>query len=268
MLLVCVCVCVCVCSLCVGGRVGIVRPRQLRGLSEATAALFIWEGWPLSCLRGGKSIGLGSFWRRAGFTMPLWRSFKSLSVSWHLSQLRTRWTPVANAQTVAGGGTRDFNCRNAHPAFFHEDVLMVCQLSSPFLVSCQKFRWSERVGSAACQMRGHAQAWDGRELTGCSSWPPPVKFAVSGEGHEKGGVKICLFISLYHKCCWTVTEKLFCERKWNISQLKVCFKVESQWLRAASPPPLASFAISLWDIIREGQQMINTAAKETEARCI
>lgn len=34
------------------------------------------------------------------------------------------------------------------------------------------------------------------------------------------------------------------------------------------PSPLASFAISLWDIIREGQQMINTAAKETEARCI
>lgn len=222
---------------------GIVRPRQLRGLSEATAALFIWEGWPLSCLRGGKSIGLGSFWRRAGFTMPLWPSFKSLSVSWHLSQLRARWTPVANAQTVAGGGMSDFNCRDVHPAFFREDVLMICQRSCPFLVKCQNFRWSERVGSAACQMCGHTQARDGRELTGCLSRPPPVKFAVNGGWrglvwvgfHKKGGVKICLFISLYHKCCWTVTEKLFCERKLNISQLKVCFKVKSRWLRAFPP---------------------------------
>lgn len=27
---------------------------------------------------------------------------------------------MANAQTVAGGGTSDFNCRNVHPAFFRE----------------------------------------------------------------------------------------------------------------------------------------------------
>lgn len=230
--------CLCLLLTC-GWEGGIVRPRQLRGLSEATAALFIWEGWPLSCLRGGKSIGLGSFWRRAGFTMPLWPSFKSLSVSWHLSQLRTRWTPVANAQTVAGGDTSDFNCRNAHPAFFREDVLMICQWSSPFLVNCQKFRWSERVGSAACQMREHAQAWDGRELTGCSSRPPPVKFAVSG--HNKGGVKISLFISLYHKCCWTVTEKLFCERKWNISQLKCVLRSSLSGSGQRPPPPACIF---------------------------
>lgn len=45
---------------------------------------------------------------------------------------------MANAQTVAGGGTSDFNCRDVHPAFFREDVLMICQRSCPFLVKCQK----------------------------------------------------------------------------------------------------------------------------------
>lgn len=41
-------------------------------------------------------------WRRAGFTMPLWPSFKSLSLAWHLSQSHTRWTPPPNTQMFRG----------------------------------------------------------------------------------------------------------------------------------------------------------------------
>lgn len=161
--------------------------------------------------------------------MPLWPSFKSLSVSWHLSQLRTRWTPVANAQTVAGGGTSDFNCRNVHPAFFREGCFNDLSKVLPIFGEVSKLQVVGEGGLSSLSdvwthpgarwQRAHRVFEPTPSGEVCSEWG--VAGLVWVGFHKKGGVKICLFISLYHKCCWTVTEKLFCERKLNISQLSV-----------------------------------------------